>query len=86
MVPDDRRSLSGNCLSLIDTYLTYNGCVASHQFDAQFSSDSWRIYLGRTELTRKNDSTRTYGDLWKETRDGIKLLDENGLTVDLYTY
>ncbi len=86
LVPDDRRSLSGNCLSLIDTYLTYNGCVASHQYDAYFSSDSWRIYLNRTELTRKNDSTRTYGDLWKETRDGIKLLDANGLTVDLYTY
>lgn len=84
--PEERGSVSKNCLSLIDSRLTYNGCVASHQFDSYFYSDVWRIYLGRTELTRKNDSERRYGDLWKDSRDGIKLVDENGLTVDLYTY
>lgn len=84
--PNERGGISKSCLDLIDSRLTYNGCVASHQYDSYFKSDMWRIYLGRTEITRKNDSTRMYGDLWKPSRDGIKLLDENGLTVDLYTY
>lgn len=84
--PEERSGVSKNCLDLIDSRLTYNGCVASHQFDSNFYSDTWRIYLGRTEITRQNDSTRKYGDLWKDSRDGVKLVDENGLTVDLYTY
>ncbi len=84
--PEERSGLSASCLSLIDSRLTYNGCVASHRYDSQFSTDMWRIYLGRTEITRSHDSTRRYGELWKSSRDGIKLLDENGLTVDLYTY
>ena len=84
--PDERSGLSASCLSLIDSRLTYNGCVASHRYDSRFETEVWRIYLGRTEITRQDDSTRRYGELWKSSRDGIKLLDENGLTVDLYTY
>ena len=86
VTPEERSRISANCLSLIDSRLTYNGCVASHRYDSNFESNTWRVYLGRTEITRKNDSTRNYGDLWKDSREAIRLLDENGLTVDLYTY
>lgn len=86
VTPEEGSRISANCLNLIDSRLTYNGCVASHRYDSNFESNQWRIYLGRTEITRKNDSTRNYGDLWKDSREAIRLLDENGLTVDLYTY
>lgn len=78
--------VSSFCVSLIDKRLTYPGCVATHRYDAYFSTGPWRIYLGRTELTRTHTKTRIYGELWRQTREGIKLLDQNGLTVDLYTY
>ena len=84
--PRESTRISAACIDLIYSRLTYNGCVASHRNDTQFSSGVWRVYLGRTEITRSNDSTSQYGELWKSSRDGIKLLDENGLTVDLYTY
>ncbi len=84
--PDERSGISSACLNLIDSRLTYNGCVSAHRYDSFFASGVWRIYLNRTEITRSNKSTSDYGDLWKPSRDGVKLLDENGLTVDLYTY
>lgn len=83
--PNDS-GVSSYCLSLIDKHLNYAGCVATHKYDAYFSSGAWRIYLGRTELTRTNTQKSVYGELWRQSREGIKLLDQNGLTVDLYTY
>lgn len=84
--PAETRSISKNCITLINARLTYGGCVASHKYDAYFNTGTWRIYLDRSEITRKNDSTKKYGELWKSSRDAIRLVDENGLTVDLYTY
>lgn len=84
--PKEESGISRNCLSLIDSRLTYPGCVASHKYDAYFNSGTWRIYLGRTEITRTHTKKSIYGELWKTSREGIKLLDANGLTVDLYTY
>lgn len=84
--PSDSGRISSYCLSLIDKRLGYNGCVATHKNDAYFSTGAWRIYLGRTEITRTHDEKSVYGELWRQSREGIKLLDQNGLTVDLYTY
>ncbi len=84
--PSDAGRVSSYCLALIDKRLNYNGCVASHQNDAYFSTGTWRVFLGRTKITKMHDSARTYGELWREKREAIKLLDPNGLTVDLYTY
>ncbi len=84
--PSDAGRVSSYCIALIDKRLNYNGCVASHQYDTRFSTGTWRIFLGRTEITRTHKEKSEYGELWKSSRDGIKLLDENGLTVDLYTY
>ena len=74
--PKESGKLSSACLSLIDDHLTYNGCVASHRNDADFSTHFWRIYLERDEDE----------EMWKSSRDAVKLIDENGLTVDLLTY
>ncbi len=72
--PEENGRLSGACLSLIDDHLTYSGCVATHQYDWNFRVASWRVYL---ELDKQ---------LWKPSRDAVKIIDENGLTVDLATY
>lgn len=85
-VPKNTSGLSSSCYNFIDNHLTYSGCVATHRGDARFWGNAWRIYLGRTEITRSHDSTRKYGDLWQPTHDAIKLLDQNGKTVDLYEY
>ena len=69
-----RSGVSSRCEDLIDEYLTYNGCVEHHRADANFAGTTWRIYL---------DERR---ELWKVTRDSVKLLDASGKTVDLYTY
>jgi len=66
--------LSSGCKSFIQDRLSYNGCVATHQFDADFSNDTWRIYVNGSR------------ELWKQERESIKLLDAQGKTVDLITY
>lgn len=72
-VPSTSR-VSNECRALIDQYLHYNGCVATHRYEARFAGDTWRVYLGERR------------ELWKQSRDAIKLLDAEGRTVDLYTY
>tara|TARA_R110000824_G_scaffold401771_1_gene615844 strand:- start:500695 stop:501693 length:999 start_codon:yes stop_codon:yes gene_type:complete len=85
-VPSDAAPISSYCLSLIDKRLTYNGCVATHRYDARFFTGTWRVFLNRGEITRTHTNKSEYGELWRSSREGVKLLDENGLTVDLYTY
>lgn len=65
---------SNACSRLIDDYLTYNGCVEKHRYDSRFAGRTWRVFLER-------DS-----ELWKSSRDAVKLVDTEGKTVDLYTY
>lgn len=77
--PDDS-GMSGPCIRLIDEYLTYNGCVEKHRYDSRFAGRTWRIYL-----EYENSSGKSV-ELWKSSRDAVKLLDASGKTVDLYTY
>ncbi len=77
--PSDR-DVSSACVRLIDDYLTYGGCVEQHAGDADFAGDTWRVYL---EYEDSRDRAR---ELWKSSRDAVKLLDTEGRTVDLYTY
>lgn len=72
--------VSKACSALIDDYLTYNGCVEQHKGDADFAGDTWRIYLEYENSRGRSD------ELWKSSRDAVKLLDSEGRTVDLYTY
>lgn len=65
---------SSACQSFLVTYLNYNGCVATHQKDADFSGDTWRIYLGRSN------------SMWRTAHEVVKLLDTKGKTVDAFSY
>ncbi len=62
------------CYTFLTTKLTYVGCVENHRTDSDFYKDEWRIFLGRD------------GELWKKERGIVRLLDENGKTVDVYAY
>ncbi len=67
-------TLSGACQTFLIKYLTYNGCLDAHRNDADFLGDTWRIYLGRTNL------------LWRTRNELVKILDAKGDTVDAFSY
>lgn len=62
-----------SCHLFITEKINYNTCVKNHRDDADFFKPEWRVYL-------KYDT-----ELWG-TRDIIRLLDENGKTVDVFSY
>jgi len=66
--------LSGACQSFITEKLNYNTCVSIHKNDKDFKGNEWRIYFS-------NDY-----ELWRKSREIIKLLDSGGKTVDVITY
>ena len=66
--------LSEACKTFITNDLTYNGCVANHQFDRSFFDDEWRVYLGSRH------------QFWREDEEILRLLDREGRTVDLWRY
>src|SRR3989338_2180491 len=66
--------LSSTCRSFIANTMSYNGCVNTSRNDPTFALHSWRLFLNmRTEL-------------WYNTHDVIRLLDDQGRTVDALTY
>ena len=68
-VPTKLRA-DGSCQAHIFSKISYNQCVTYYKNDRGFFQGEWRIYLGR--------NTR----LWKDKREIIELLDENGRTID----
>jgi len=66
--------LPSGCQYFIENDLTYTGCVRNHKSDADFLARDWRVYLAR-------DSS-----LWRDRREVLKLVDAQGLTVDVLTY
>ena len=62
------------CQNFIQNNLTYNGCVAAHKGGATFYKDEWRIYLDRDQ------------ELWRQSGEHIRLLDENGLIIASVSY
>lgn len=62
-----------SCARFITEKVNYNTCVANHQDDADFFKSEWRVFL--------KQSSELWGD-----RDIIRLLDENGKTVDVFSY
>lgn len=67
-------TLSPACRAFVMNNFSYNGCVATHNPEPDFDTNDWRLYLNsRTEL-------------WRNTHDVIRLLDESGRTVDVLTY
>jgi len=66
--------LSSQCQTFVKEALTYNGCVARHQWRPSFEGNNWRIFLAQSL------------ELWNNSRDVIRLLDEKGRTVDVLSY
>lgn len=67
-------SLPAACRIYIANTFSYNGCVQTYRHQPDFALDTWRLYLGSSV------------ELWGNTHDVIRLLDENGQTVDSITY
>ena len=62
------------CQDFILNQLSYNGCITTHQHDAGFYKNEWRVFLNRDQ------------ELWKNTHERIRLLDQNGTLVGSVTY
>lgn len=67
-------NISANCRNFALNALSYNGCVSKNVYGSDFAVDSWRIYLG------------SGAELWRNSHDIIRLLDNLGRTVDVLTY
>jgi len=66
--------LSSACRSFISNTMSYNGCINTSRDRTPFALPSFRTYLGlRSEL-------------WNNSHDVIRLIDEQGQTVDVLTY
>ncbi len=66
--------LSSACRTFIANTSSYNGCVNMYKTKTSFALPSWRLYLAlRSEA-------------WSNSHDVIRLLDEQGRTVDVLTY
>lgn len=62
------------CINQVGSEATYNNCVSLHKNDSDFYKNEWRIYLGQSN------------PIWQNSTEDIKLLDQNGLVVDSFTY
>ena len=78
-VPLDE-DISMSCQNFVDSHLSYNDCVVYHQGDSNFYSSQWRLYVNYESDDNDHD------DFFTESEDTIKLIDENGLTVDSVEY
>lgn len=67
-------NLSNSCNIFINENISYTGCISNHRNDFDFFGKEWRVFLNRDE------------ELWREKREILKLLDDNGKTVDVFTY
>lgn len=66
--------LSLSCRSFISNTMSYNGCISASRDRVPFALPAFRTYLGlRSEL-------------WGNSHDVIRLIDEQGRTVDVLTY
>jgi len=71
----DDAHLSQSCDAFVEDVLEYDGCVEDHSDDPTFFSvGDWRIYLGEKR------------ELWRSTREIIRLMDENDRVVDVVEY
>jgi len=66
--------VSPACHLFLSNNLSYNGCVQANQHKSEFLDSTWRVYLN------------SGGELWRNTHEIIRLLDEQGLTVDVIYY
>lgn len=63
----------GSCQAHVFRKINYNTCVALHKNEPDFYRGDWRIYLGRDSL------------LWRDRRETIELLDQQGRFIHAYS-
>ncbi len=69
------KNVSQACKDFLIPKLTYTYCVGEKKNDKKFfGSKRWRIFLGEHKR------------LWKDSYEVIRLLDEKGRTVDVFSY
>ena len=66
--------LSSACRSFISNTMSYNGCINASRDRVPFALPAFRTYLGLR------------AELWSNSHDVIRLIDEQGRTVDVLTY
>ncbi len=67
-------NVGSGCQDFILNDLSYSGCITAHKNDPNFYRSEWRVFLERDQ------------ELWKNTHDVIRLLDENGKLVGQVSY
>ncbi len=71
---DGNNTLSNSCISFIKAHFSYQGCLAYHQNDSNFSSRNWRIYLNKQ------------WELWAKSYETISLFDAYEKLVNYQSY
>ena len=64
---------SNSCVIFITEEINYSKCVKNHRNDADFFKPEWRVYLKHNQ------------EIWNK-RDIIRLLDDTGKVVDVFSY
>ncbi|MBI2610616.1 hypothetical protein HYW60_01625 [Candidatus Kaiserbacteria bacterium] len=67
-------NVSPACHLFLANNLSYNGCTQNHRHESDFARNTWRMYLNAG------------GELWRNSHDIIRLLDQQGRTVDMVSY
>jgi hypothetical protein len=60
------------CMNYIENNFTYRSCFNQHSADANFLSNQVWVWTGSSPVNQYHDT--------------VRLLDKNGLLVDIYTY
>jgi hypothetical protein len=67
-------TLSPACRTFVANTFSHNGCVSAFRLRVPFTLGTWRAYAGSGV------------ELWRNTHDAIRLLDDKGRTVDALVY
>jgi hypothetical protein len=67
-------SLTYECKTFTLNTFNYPKCVANHKNEVNFYKSEWRIFLANTQ------------PLWKDKYETIRLLDQDGKTIDTISY
>lgn len=70
----DGKPLSNSCVNFIKSHFNYQGCIANHVNDPNFSLKTWRIFLGKG------------WEMWAKDYENIQLLDQFGKLITSRSY
>lgn len=70
----DGKLLSSACTTFIKNHFSYNGCIANHKNDHEFSLKTWRVFLNHG------------WEMWATEYETIKLFDQFGKLVKSRSY